>query len=141
MMPFAHKPRYWIAVWSLVSFLSGWYDMLYVCLRPHSLPGGRWHAPFFKPMEQWAAFDNLYGAQACIQDDTVLSTKISISCFEVNLHLAYLCQLARPGALPSTLEGRRVTGRFAPQIALCGLLAFVVQATKQMFYSRFSISR
>lgn len=140
-MPFAHKPRYWIVVWSLVSLLSGWYDVLYVCLRPHSLPGGRWHAPFFKPMEQWAAFDNLYGAQACIQGDTILLTKISISCFEVCLHLAYLCQLARPGALRSTLESRRVAGRFAPQIALCGLLAFVVQATKQMFYSRFSVPR
>jgi len=140
-MPFTHKPRYWIVVWCFVSLLSGWYDILYVCLRPYSLLGGRWHAPFFKPMEQWAAFDNLYGAQACIQGDTVLLTKTSISCFEVNLHLAYLCQLARPGALRSTSEGRRVTGRFAPQIALCGLLAFVVQTVKQMFYSRFSIPR
>ncbi|KAH6870836.1 hypothetical protein BKA58DRAFT_185053 [Alternaria rosae] len=102
MMSFSHNPGSWIAVWCLVSLLSGWYDMLYVCLRPHSLPSSRWHDPFSNPMAQWAALDNLYGA---------------ISCFE-------------------TLGGRRIPDRFAPQIALFGLLAFVVQATKQIFYSR-----
>lgn len=139
-MVFTHTPRYKIAVWSLLSYFSIWYDVAYISLRPHTLPGGKWHGPVFKPMVRWAAIDNLYGEQAWNDNDTVLAAKANIGCFEANLHLIYLCHLVRAGGLSWTMGTSRISGRLTAQTVLFGLLAMAIQATKLSFYSTFVVS-
>ena len=40
------------------------WDALYIFLRPHTLPGGRFHAPIWTPYALYGSVDKLYGAKA-----------------------------------------------------------------------------
>ncbi|KAI1629491.1 hypothetical protein EDD37DRAFT_53904 [Exophiala viscosa] len=58
---YVHRPRLPVIIWLIVSLpLIAW-GSLYVFLRPHSMPGGRLHAPLWTPYALYGDVDYVYG--------------------------------------------------------------------------------
>jgi hypothetical protein len=134
-MVLTHDPRLEITMWFIWNFISINYDMYYTNLRPHSLPGHKWHAPF-KPLGQWAAIDNLYGERAWIENDTILAGVTSISGFEAMLCLVYLWSLVR-GRGSSKATKTNTVRPMTTHTAVIGLMVAVAHWTKMWMYSKF----
>lgn len=56
-----HTPTPLTLLWLALSIPLVTWDMLYVFLRPHSMPGGKWHWPIWSPYAIQAELDYTYG--------------------------------------------------------------------------------
>ncbi|KAH9819380.1 hypothetical protein Tdes44962_MAKER05218, partial [Teratosphaeria destructans] len=59
-----HTPSNLTLIWLLVSLPLVTWDMLYVLLRPHSMPGGALHKPLWTPYALYGTIDYVYGVKA-----------------------------------------------------------------------------
>lgn len=57
-----HAPSAAVIIWLIVSVPLVLWDTGFVLLRPHSLPGGKLHAPIWTPYALYCAVDYVYGA-------------------------------------------------------------------------------
>lgn len=62
--PWVHTPTTLTLTWLAIAIPLVVWDALYILLRPHTLPGGRFHAPIWTPYQLYGSVDKLYGAKA-----------------------------------------------------------------------------
>ena len=62
--PWVHTPTTLTLTWLAIAIPLVVWDALYILLRPHTLPGGRFHAPVWTPYALYGSVDKLYGAKA-----------------------------------------------------------------------------
>ncbi|KAK0551276.1 hypothetical protein OC846_003333 [Tilletia horrida] len=58
-----HPTRTWIVLWLALSSILVMWDCGYMLLRPHSMKGGKWFAPW-TPYELYGTIDKIYGLDA-----------------------------------------------------------------------------
>lgn len=56
-----HTPPLPLLAWLVLSLPLVAWDTLYVLLRPHTMPGGKFHSPFWTPYALYGTVDYMYG--------------------------------------------------------------------------------
>lgn len=133
-MSWTHTPRLPIVLWALWAFPFTVWDAAYIFLRPHTMPGGVWHEPFFRPMVQWATVDRIYGEHAWLKKEGFTAAQGVINVLEISLYMVYLMIVHRNGG---ALRRASFGGRPAAWAVLVGFAAGVVTATKTSLYCAF----
>jgi hypothetical protein len=130
-MAFVHAPHLVIIIWALWSFPFTLWDSAYIFLRPHTLLGGKWHDPFFRPMDGWADTDRIYGGLGWQEKEGFTAAQGVINMLEVTLYMAYFVIAWKHGK-----EGilGAFDGKWAARAVLVGFGAGVVTATKTSLY-------
>jgi hypothetical protein len=130
-MALMHTPQLTILIWALWAFPFTIWDAAYIFLRPHSMPGGKWHDPFFLPMVQWANTDHIYGKQAWGEYEGFTAAQGVINMLEVTLYMVYFSIVYRNSGV---WQRSSFGGRAAAWAVLVGFAAGVVTATKTALY-------
>ncbi|KAF1852153.1 uncharacterized protein K460DRAFT_392277 [Cucurbitaria berberidis CBS 394.84] len=143
-MPFTHTPHLPLLLWTLFTLPLTIWDTAYILLRPHSFPGGKWHAPFFLSMEPWASTDHLYGPEAWGASEGFTAAQAVVNVLEVGMYTGYVWGVWRGGGLGGgarwRIGKRRIQGKMAAGAVVLGFAAGVVTATKTGLYCRFFFS-
>ncbi|CAG8415766.1 unnamed protein product [Penicillium salamii] len=103
-----HTPAAAVTIWLLVSVPLVLWDASYVLLRPHSMPGGRFHSPVFTPYALYGTIDYIYGWPAFKARNGFTAAQTILNLFETAGYLWYLAVVYVYG---STV----VSGRGSPQ--------------------------
>jgi hypothetical protein len=130
-MSWTHTPRLPILIWAVWAFPFTLWDTTYIFLRPHTLPGRKWHEPFFRAMDSWAEVDHTYGEQAWQEREGFTAAQGVINMLEVTLYMVYFFIAWRHGR--GGVRGA-FGGRWAARAVLVGFAAGTVTATKTSLY-------
>jgi hypothetical protein len=137
-MAWTHTPRLPILCWIVFAFPFTIWDTAYIFLRPHTLPGHKWHAPIFTPYSDYAAVDRVYGEQAWLEKDGFTSAQGIINMTEVTLYAVYFWIVMTRGPKSAATRGKRaVSGKAGGLAVTLGLVAGSVTATKTALYCKF----
>lgn len=135
-MPFKfpiHQPRLEVIIWACCTFPFTVGNTAYIFLRPHSLPGHKWHDPIFHPIAQWAAIDHLYGEQGWIQHEGFTAAQGVINMLEVMMLMTYAF-IVHFNAWGGIFRERPIGGKWAARAMVVGFGTGVVTATKTALY-------
>ncbi|KAJ4295093.1 hypothetical protein N0V90_007102 [Kalmusia sp. IMI 367209] len=131
-MTWAHTPRSSILIWCLWAFPLTIWDTIYLALRPHSLPGRKWHAPYFAgTFNKWAGVDHSYGKDGWLDQDGFVMAQSVINMLEVTLYMIYVTLVWRGSG---GFFGKKVGGRSGALAVIVGMNAGCVTATKTALY-------
>ncbi|TLD36949.1 hypothetical protein E2P81_ATG02731 [Venturia nashicola] len=139
----SHTPSTFTLVWLLISLPLVIWDTGYVLLRPHSMPGGKWHAPIWTMYELYGTIDHVYGFPAWDSHDGFAGAQGTLNAVEtamygVYLYLAYSYGVAEVGKMgrgsPGILGRRKIVGREAGIAVLVGFSAAVMTLSKTILY-------
>ncbi|KAF3343665.1 hypothetical protein VdG2_07723 [Verticillium dahliae VDG2] len=86
----SHRPSNLTLAWLAISLPLVAWDTGYVMLRPHSMPGGAWHAPLWTPYELYGRIDGVYGIKAYEAGDGFTAAQAFLNIVETLMYLAYL---------------------------------------------------
>ena len=106
--PWTHTPTTVIVAWLALSIPLVIWDAIYILLRPHTLPGGRFHKPIWVPYVLYGAVDKLYGAAAWkggIADGFVVASAV-LNVVEVAGYVAYLYMVVVKGGGMEAVRSR-----------------------------------
>ncbi|KAK9476633.1 hypothetical protein V1514DRAFT_336144 [Lipomyces japonicus] len=103
-MVFEFKPKPFITFWFVLSNLIVLWDATYVLSRPHSMPGGKWHA-LWKPYALYAEIDYVYGFPAYEEKDGFPSAQAFMTLVEAFFNWIYVYT-----SYFSTNQSTRITG-------------------------------
>lgn len=134
-LKYTHNPATWFVVWCILNILWIYYESAFVALRPHSLPGGKWYTPFFKPFAPWAAIDTRYCEQAWSDKNQVPNAYVGLGTFESLFLLSYLTHVAKAGGLRWILKTSRIKGSAAVKAVVWAYTAVVVHCARDYFFS------
>ncbi|RMZ87602.1 hypothetical protein DV736_g5174, partial [Chaetothyriales sp. CBS 134916] len=84
-------------LWLSVSLPLVFWDIGYVVLRPHSMPGGKFHSPVWIPYGLYAAVDYLYGFPAWNNGVGFTAAQTMLNVIETLMYCYYLYILAVRG--------------------------------------------
>ncbi|KAI5370333.1 hypothetical protein Slin15195_G012100 [Septoria linicola] len=112
----AHTPSNLTLIWLAISLPLVLWDAGYVLLRPHSMPGGKWHSPIWKPYALYADIDYVYGFPALQDNNPWTATQTWFNVFETTGYLVYLYWVYTHG------QQEAVQGRGAPDKSVMGQL-------------------
>lgn len=131
-MAWTHTPRLPILIWCLWAFPFTIWDTLYLFLRPSSLPGYKWHTPYFSvSFTIWAGIDKSYGEQGWKDRDGFVAAQSVINMLEVTLYMVYLIIVWQS---VGRLFNVKVSGRAGGAAVVVGMNAGCVTATKTALY-------
>jgi hypothetical protein len=137
-MAWTHTPRLPILCWVVFAFPFTIWDTAYIFLRPHTLPGHKWHAPIFTPYSDYAAVDRVYGELAWLEKDGFTAAQGVINMTEVTLYAVYFWIVMTRGNKSAVTGGKRIVGGASAGLAVAlGLIAGSVTATKTALYCEF----
>lgn len=130
----SHTPSTTALVWLAISLPLVAWDSGYVLLRPHSMPGGAWHAPW-TPYELYGRVDHVYGAKRWDAGDGFCGAQGTMNVIESIMYLAYLW-LWHSNKTASAAGGARaaVTGRPAALAMLIMFSACLMTLSKTVLY-------
>ena len=131
-MAWAHTPRTAFLAWIVFTFPFTIWDAIYIILRPHSLPGHKWHEPIWIPVAKYAAVDGIYGEEAWAAGEGWTAAQGVINVTEVSLYLVYFWIVQSRGR-----KERKVKGRDAGLACVIGLIAGTMTLTKSVLYCEF----
>ncbi|KAL2826886.1 hypothetical protein BDW59DRAFT_62226 [Aspergillus cavernicola] len=100
-----HTPTTAVTLWLLVSCPLVLWDAGYVLLRPHSMPGGKWHSPIWSPYALYSKVDYVYGWPALNANDGFPATQSILNLVETAGYLYYLWVVYKYGT-SATSAGR-----------------------------------
>jgi len=146
----AHTPSNLTLLWLLISLPLVCWDAGYVLLRPHSMPGGKFHSPIWKPYALYGTIDYIYGWPAWDEGDGFTGAQTFLNVIETSMYAYYLYLLFKYGkqsraqgrgapnksAVGSWGEQRFIEGKVG---ALAGLVAFsaaVMTVSKTVLYCK-----
>lgn len=140
----SHTPTPLTLLWLLVSIPLVTWDLFYVLLRPHTMPGGYLHSPIWKPYALYGSVDHVYGWPAFDAKDGFNSAQSSLNVVETLGYLLYLAVVWReggregkgPGATGKL--GERVEGKWGAAAALGGFAISVMTLSKTVLYGETS---
>lgn len=134
-MTWSHTPRLAIICWTVFAFPFTIWDTAYIFLRPHTLPGHKWHAPIFTPYSDYAAVDRVYGELAWLERDGFTAAQGIVNMTEATLYIVYFWIVMTRGDKSAATGGKRVvSGRAGGLAVTLGLVAGSVTATKTALY-------
>jgi hypothetical protein len=137
-MAWTHTPRLPILIWCLWAFPFTIWDTLYLLLRPSSLPGYKWHSPYFSgSFTIWAGIDKSYGEQGWKDRDGFVAAQSVINMLEVTLYMIYILIVLRSAG---RLFGAKVSGRAGGMAVVVGMNAGCVTATKTALYCAYYLN-
>ncbi|KAM0279360.1 hypothetical protein ACHAQH_004625 [Verticillium albo-atrum] len=133
----SHRPSTLTLAWLAISLPLVAWDTGYVMLRPHSMPGGAWHAPLWTPYELYGRIDGVYGLQSFEARDGFTAAQAFLNIIESAMYLVYLWLCLRRGR-PAPGEGpagrQVVVGREGGVAVLVGFSAAVMTLSKTVLY-------
>ncbi|KAL2871144.1 uncharacterized protein BJX67DRAFT_218348 [Aspergillus lucknowensis] len=145
-----HTPATAVTLWLLISCPLVLWDSGYVLLRPHSMPGGKWHSPIWSPYELYGTVDYIYGWPAYNAKNGFTAAQAILNLAETAAYLYYLWAVYRYG-VPATstsrgsskpqqgprsafIGGRVVAGRTGAIALLVAFSASVMTLSKTLLY-------
>lgn len=147
----AHTPSNLVLVWLAVSLPLVLWDAGYVLLRPHSMPGGKYHWPLWVPYELYGRTDYIYGWKAYNEKNGFTAAQTVMNLIETAGYFTYLGLILRFGK-QSVAHGRgapknagwlgqqrSLTGEKAACAALVAYSSAILTLAKTMLYCRRSI--
>ncbi|KAL1989360.1 hypothetical protein VTN96DRAFT_122 [Rasamsonia emersonii] len=97
-----HTPSAAVTIWLLVSVPLVLWDAGYVLLRPHSMPGGKWHSPIWTPYALYGTIDYIYGWPAFNARNGFTAAQTVLNLLETACYVFYLAVIYRYGATVTT---------------------------------------
>lgn len=140
----SHTPTPLTLLWLLVSVPLVTWDVGYVMMRPHSMPGGYLHSPIWKPYALYGVVDHVYGWPAFEAKDGFTAAQASLNVAETLGYLLYLAVVWREGGREGKgpgVKGRlgeRVEGWWGAVAALVGFAVSVMTLSKTFLYGELS---
>ncbi|KAK6503798.1 hypothetical protein TWF481_008804 [Arthrobotrys musiformis] len=130
---YTHTPTPLLTLWLTISLPLVLWDFSYVMLRPHSMPGGKYHLPW-KPYALHCEIDLVYGFKHYEEGNGFNPAQSAMNFVETVGYLYYL-YLVRSGDGEKGVFGvRTVAGRKAGRAVVVGLVAFVATFWKTVIY-------
>ncbi|KAH8841199.1 hypothetical protein MCOR27_004560 [Pyricularia oryzae] len=136
----SHTPSTLALAWLAISLPLVAWDTGYIMLRPHSMPGGSWHAPIWVPYALYGQVDYVYGRERWEAGDGFCGAQGTMNIVETLMYLAYLwiwySNKTATGASGSGAASTRgaVTGRSAGLAMLIMFSACVMTVSKTVLY-------
>ena len=131
----SHTPTATTLAWLAFSLPLVAWDSVYVLLRPHTMPGGALHWPFFVPYKLYGTVDHMYGPKAWDAGVGFTGAQGLLNVVESAMYLAYLWAWYAEG------EGegwkKQVAGRKGGVMVLVGFGAAVMTLSKTVLYCKF----
>jgi hypothetical protein len=147
----AHTPSNLVLIWLAISLPLVLWDAGYVLLRPHSMPGGKYHWPLWVPYELYGKTDYIYGWKAFNEKNGFTAAQTVMNLIETAGYIIYLGLVFKFGK-QSVAHGRgapknagwlgqqrNLTGEKAALAALVGYSAALLTLAKTMLYCKRSI--
>jgi hypothetical protein len=125
-----HAPTLATRIWILVSLPLVLWDTGYVLGRPHTLPGGAWHAPLWTPYELYGRVDLIYSPAAWARGEGFTGAQALLNVVETAMYLVYAALVWGRGS--SGVGGKR--GGLAVMV---GFAAAVMTLSKTVLYCEF----
>lgn len=149
---YTHLAPYPITLWLLLSLPLVIWDTCYVFLRPHTMPGGRFHSPIWTPYALYATIDYVYGWPAWNQRSGFTAAQASLNVAETVIYGYYLWVLWTRGRAPrrggqgkgvgwfigASEEGRRKIVDGASLAVTLAFSAAVMTVSKTVLYCEHS---
>ncbi|KFZ08993.1 hypothetical protein V502_09008 [Pseudogymnoascus sp. VKM F-4520 (FW-2644)] len=142
----AHSPSNLVLVWLAVSLPLVLWDAGYVLLRPHSMPGGKYHWPLWVPYELYGRTDYIYGWKAYNEKNGFTAAQTVMNLIETVGYVTYLGLILKFGK-QSVAHGRgapknagwlgqerSLTGDKAAYAALVAYSSAILTVAKTMLY-------
>jgi len=101
----AHTPSNLTLIWLAISLPLVIWDTGYVLLRPHSMPGGKFHAPIWTPYELYGRIDYVYGWPSYHSNNGWTAAQGAVNAVETTAYLVYLYLVFAYGQ-PEATQGR-----------------------------------
>lgn len=120
-MSFTHEASTGLTIWLVLLIPFTIWDATYVFLRPHTLPGGKWHDPYFSPNTHYASVDRMYGRKNWESGDGFVAAHDILHLTECSLAAIYLWIVFVHG-VPTQGIKRAVTGKAASLAVIVGLM-------------------
>ena len=134
---YLHTVDPWIVGWLLVSLVLVLWDMLYVFLRPHTMPGGRFHSPLWTPYALYGTVDYIYGWPAWNNNVGFTAAQSLLNLFESCGYVSYLVMCEVYGGTAFREFWKRdvtVQGRYVALGVLVCFSAAVMTVSKTVLY-------
>lgn len=107
----SHSPTPLTIIWLLVSLPLVLWDTGYVMMRPHTMPGGSWHSPFWTPYELYGKIDYIYGWPAWEARNGFTAAQASLNIVETIAYMYYLWVVwGKSEVVPGTGAGQGIKG-------------------------------
>lgn len=103
-----HTPSAIVSLWLLISVPLVIWDTGYVLLRPHSMPGGKFHSPIWTPYALYGTIDYIYGWPAFNARNGFTAAQGALNLVETAGYLFYLAVIYQFGTT-ATSSGRAST--------------------------------
>jgi hypothetical protein len=87
---YQHKIPPLFIIWLTFSLPLVAWDTSYIFLRPHSMPGGQYHLPVFKPYALYGTVDYVYGWPAWDSHSGFTAAQASLNIVETVMYIYYL---------------------------------------------------
>ncbi len=144
-----HTPSNLTLLWLCISLPLVIWDTSYVLLRPHSMPGGKYHYPLWAPYELYGRTDYVYGWKAWNEHNGFTAAQGWLNVVET---VGYLCYLGLVFSFGVQSRGqgrgapkgvglwgwtRSVGGDAAGLATLVGFAASVMTLSKTVLYCKF----
>ena len=88
-MTWSHTPSLPTLLWISLAIPFTIWDSLYMFLRPHTLPGQKWHSPIWSLYGTYASVDHMYNHQAWEEKDGFAVAQCVGSLIECALYAWY----------------------------------------------------
>jgi hypothetical protein len=124
-----HVPTLATRIWLLVSLPLVLWDTGYVLGRPHTLPGGKWHAPLWTPYELYGRVDGIYSPAAYARGEGFTGAQGLLNVIETLMYLVYAAMVwGKVGGVGGKQGGLAV---------LVGFSAALMTLSKTVLYCKF----
>lgn len=125
-----HNPDPITLLWLLVSLPLVIWDMGYVFLRPHSMPGGYLHNLIWKPYALYGTVDYIYGDKAWNENNGFTAAQSLLNLAESLGYVVYLWVVWQHGVG----ERRVLPGGWGGIACLVGFTVSVMTVSKTVLY-------
>lgn len=145
----SHTPSNLTLLWLAISVPLVIWDTGYVLLRPHSMPGGKYHWPLWVPYELYGRTDYVYGWKAWNEHNGFTAAQGCLNVIETLGYLFYMYivytngrQSTKQGRGAPTdtgvlSESRTLKGQAAGLAVLVGYSASIMTVSKTVLYCKF----
>lgn len=138
-MAWSHVPNTAVLIWITVAFPFTVWDNGYMHLRPHTLPGEKWHSPIWTLYTGYSAVDRMYSREAYDAHDGFAPAQALMNLIETFFYLAYFIIVARKahsngttGVLTWYTRRKVVSGPDGAVAVWLGLIAGTMTASKTL---------
>lgn len=145
-----HTPSAAVTVWLLISIPLVLWDAGYVLLRPHSMPGGKFHSPIWTPYALYGTIDYIYGWPAFNARNGFTAAQTVLNLLETACYIWYIYivwvygtsvsgsghgnRTARKGLVWLLKDEKVVSGRTGAAALLVAYSASLMTLSKTILY-------